>query len=326
MTDLRGLGHRLAAAGLTEQALLAWAGTHRLALVPQVLPALAARPVVPAATALALFVAGATLPVDAAARLPLDALLAHGLVERAGDRVRAAVAILPLGRCLLVCDRADAVDHPELVCWPDDSSYHLAGALPAERVARWLDLGAGSAFAALARPEHAAAIVGVDVNPRAVRYARLGVALSGVGHVALAQGDLSEAPADAVELVTCNAPIPDEEDLRHVHVDAIERAVWRRTERTLFARLWPAARGRLAPGGQVIVHAAVDALPAELPGEVAIVVYTPPGTRAFAVQWWTPDAPARRAVGYRALTAARPHLEARDRTDLLAGALPPLED
>jgi hypothetical protein len=305
---LRALGHRLVVAGLTEQALLAWAGTYRLSMLPSVVPGLATRPVVPAATALALFVGGAELPVDAVAkRLPLDALLAHALVERAGERVRATVAILPLVRSLLVCDRLDAADHEQLVCWPDDSSYHLACALGPERVARWLDLGTGSAFAPLARPEHAAAITGTDLNPRAVRFAELGLALSGIGHVTALTAELAAAPVAPVELVTCNAPIPEDRD----------RAVWRSTDRSFFDRLWPTVRARLAPGGQVIVHATLDALPSELPGEVAVVVYTPPGMRAYAVQWWTPDAADRRVVGYRELTSARPHLEPRDRTELL---------
>ncbi|MDX2090598.1 MAG: methyltransferase [Kofleriaceae bacterium] len=315
MTEaLRALGHRLVVAGLTEQALLAWAGTYRLSMLPRVVPELAARPVVPAATALALFVGGAALPVDGVAkRLPLDALLAHGLVERAGDRVRATVALLPLARSLLVCDRLDASDHEDLVCWPDDSSYHLASALGPERVARWLDLGTGSAFAPLARPEHAAEITGSDLNPRAVRFATLGLALSGIGHVTAVTAELADAPTALAELVTCNAPIPEDPD----------RAVWRRTDRAFFDRLWPAARARLVSGGQIIVHATLDALPADLPGEVAVVVYTPPGMRAYAVQWWTPDAPDRRVVGYRELTSARPHLDARDRTDLLVGGLGP---
>ena len=51
----------------------------------------------------------------------------------------------------------------------------------------------------------------------------------------------------------------------------------------------------------------VDGIPAELSGEVVTVVYTPPEERAYAVTWWTPEAPARRVVRHRELTAARPH-------------------
>ena len=312
------LGARLRGAGLTEQALLAWSGTHRLSVLAHARPMsrLAARPPLPAAAALALFVGGAELAIDRVKTLPIDALVDAGLLERAGDHVRAAVAVLPLSAALLVCDRHDAPDHEELVCWPDDSSYHLASALDPGRRPRWIDLACGSAFAPLAHPELGAEIAGFDLNPRAVRYARLGAALTGCRHLTSAVADIGVAHAPA-ELVTCNAPILGDPDA----------SIWRRAERTFFERMWPTARACVAPGGEIVVHSTLDAVPGEdtpLPGQVISVVYSPPGERAFAVTWWTPDAPACRIVAQRTLTAGRPHLEPRDREAALAGQLPPL--
>lgn len=315
MPDLRGLGARLRAAGLTPRALAAWAGTDRLAALPARLPALAAREPGPASAALALFVAGAELALDRV-RLPVDELVAAGLVERAGHRLRAPRAILPLGPSLLVCDHADAPEHRDLVCWPDDSSHHLASALDGGRRDRWLDLGCGSAFAPLVRPGLATRIVGIDINARAVAHARLGAALSGIGHLAIEEADLGADRAPAA-LVTCNAPILDGP------ARVTTEAVWRRADPSLVERLWPTVRACAAPGGEIIVHATLAAIPAELPGEQAIVVYTPPGTRAFAVMWWRPDGPARRVIGARALTPARPHVDAGDRAAALAGELAP---
>jgi len=314
--SLRRLGDQLRAAGLQPRALAAWAGTDRLAALPPRLAALRARPPVPAAAALALLVAGAELPVDRCRALPadrcrslpLDALLAAGLVERAGDTVRARVAVLPLGRGLLVCDRADAPAAPELVCWPDDSSHHLAGALPPGRRARWLDLGCGSAFAAIARPDAAARLVGVDLNPRAAEHARLGLALSGIEHAEVVLGDAA-ADHGAADLITCNAPIPGDP----------HAAIWRRTDAGFLARLTDAIAARLVPGGLAIVHTAGEALPTALPGERVFVAYAP-GAPAFGVLWWRPDAPARAVTAYRELTAARPHLGPRDRDDAVAAA------
>jgi len=308
--SLRRLGDALRAAGLAPRALAAWAGTDRLAALPPRLAALRARPPVPAAAALALLVAGAELPADRCRGLPLDALLAAGLVELGGGgaTVRARVAVLPLGPGLLVCDRADAPAAPELVCWPDDSSHHLAGALPPGRRARWLDLGCGSAFAAIARPDAAARLVGVDLNPRAAEHARLGLALSGIEHAEVVVGDAAGDHGDA-DLITCNAPIPGDP----------HAAIWRRTDAGFLARLAAAIPPRLLPGGLAIVHAAGEALPAELPGERVFVAYAP-GAPAFGVLWWRPDAPARAVTAYRELTAARPHLEPRDRDDALAAA------
>lgn len=302
----RRLGDALRAAGLAPRALAAWAGTDRLAALPPRLPALRAREPVPAAAALALFVAGAELAADRCRALPLDALLEAGLLERGGAAVRAPAAVLPLGRGLLVCDRADAPEGPALVCWPDDSSHHTAGAVPPGRRARWLDLGCGSAFAAIARPEAAARLAGVDLNPRAVAHARLGLALSGIEHAEIVCGDAA-GDHGAAELITCNAPIPGDP----------HAAIWRRTDAGFLARLAAAIPARLAPGGLAIVHAAREALPAELPGERVFVAYAP-GAPAFGVLWWRPDAPARAITAYRELTAARPHLDARDREDAAA--------
>lgn len=304
---LDALGTTLRAAGLVPRSLAAWAGTDRVSALPIKLSGLAEREPSPAAAALALFVAGAELPIDRV-RLPIEELIAVGLLERTSERVRSPVAVLPLGPSLIVCDRDDAEDDADLVCWPDDSSYHLTWAIAPGRRARWIDLGCGSAFAPLARPELASAITGVDINPRAVRYARLGAGLSGVAHLVIDEGDIG-APREPAELVTCNAPIPGEWDL----------AVWRRADDTFFHRLWATARDRIAPGGELIMHSRRSVIPDDLPGERVIVVYTPPGPAPFSILWWRPDAPDRIAKGYRELTPHRPHVDVRDREDLLAG-------
>jgi SAM-dependent methyltransferase len=284
------LGDALRGAGLTPRALAAWAGTDRLSALPPRLAALAAREVVPASTALALFVAGASVP-RAQIRLPLDALAARGLVELDARTARATVAILPLARSLVVCDRDT---------WPDDSSYHLASAIPAGRRARWLDLGCGSAFAPLAHPELADAITGIDLDPHSIDHARLGAELSGVA-IALHTGDLATATG-SFDLITCNAPIPDDPSGHP----------WRHADAGFFDRLWPAARACAARGALIVVHGALAALDRELPGELVVVGYTPDRVPGFGVAWWRPDAPARRIVARRLLTAEQPHLDASD--------------
>jgi SAM-dependent methyltransferase len=313
---LGALGAQLRDAGLNARALAAWAGTARVAALParlETLPPAAT----PAGAALALFVAGAEVERNRLRGVPdaaIDALEAHELIEREGDRLRARAAIVPLGAALVVCDRLDAPVERDLVCWPDDSSHHLAAAIPPGRRADWLDLGCGSAFAPLARPELAHRIAGVDVNPRAVRHARLGAALSGISHIAIAPGDIAD-PHDAAELVTCNAPMPGDPA---AHGDRLVPEVWRRAAPDFFARLWPALERAVRPGGLIVVHAASAALLPALaaaPGERVIVGYTPDGVPGFAVAWWRPDAPARLVAARRALTPERPHIEPRDRDE-----------
>jgi len=209
--QLGALGAQLRAAGLNARALAAWAGTTRVAALPARLDEMSGDPATPAGAVLALFVACAEVARDrlgGAAATAIDALVACGLIEGDAARLRARIAIVPIGSALLVCDRLDAAIERDLVCWPDDSSHHLASAIPAGRRADWLDLGCGSAFAPLARPELAHRITGIDLNPRAVRYAQLGATLSGISHLTASQGDVADRRSPA-ELVTCNAPMPD---------------------------------------------------------------------------------------------------------------------
>lgn len=322
MTPLAAVGSRLRYAGLSPRALAAWAGSDRLTALPALLPGAAARATTPASTLLALFVAGDAIAIERVSEL--DALHRAGLVDVSGTSVRARVAILPLGPSLLVCDRLDTSDSLDIVCWPDDSSYHLALALPPGRRERWLDLGCGSAFAALLRPELATAIVAADLNERAVRYAKLGCELSGIRHATVVVSDLGDGLATDLhgrcELVTCNAPIP-------TPGDAPYRARWRLTDSSFLERLVVHARAFVAPDGMVVIHAALDALDpavAQLPGERVVVAYTPEDVRGFAVAWWRPAGEEHLVRVRRPLTVWRPHLTHEDRLAALTGALRPL--
>jgi hypothetical protein len=317
VTPLSTLGSRLRHGGLTPRALAAWAGSDRLSALPGLLPQ--RRPLTPASTLLALFVAGDDVPID---RVPeLEAMHAAKLVDVTGDSVRARLSILPLGPSLLVCDRLDTSDSLDIVCWPDDSSYHLALALPPARHARWLDLGCGSAFAPLLRPELAQSIVAADINERAVAYADLGCELSGIAHVDIVKADLGEgAPGElrgACELVTCNAPIPEPSTSPY-------RARWRLTDTSFVERLFVHARSFVAPEGMVVVHAALDALEPvleELPGHRVVVSYTPAEVRGFAVAWWRPDGEDRFVRAHRPLTPDRAHLTHEDRLGAMTRTL-----
>ncbi len=300
MTALRSI--------LTARGLAAWARTDRLSVVAQHLPEGPA--LTQTARLYALFVAGDTVVLDENAAV---AELLGDDVEVVDGRARARVSVLPLGAGLLVCDRLDADGGTDLVCWPDDSSYHLARSIPPGRRARWLDVATGSAFAPILRPELAAEIVGTDLNPRAVTYARRGLALSGVGHATVREADLTAGVVGAFELVTCNAPIP-----------ADVGPLWRATaDASFFARFFDEAPRVLATGGLVVVHGALatmNPLVEKLPGERVVVSYVPEGGRPFGILWWQPDAAARHVVAYRALTPERPHLTHADRLVALDGA------
>ncbi len=318
-SSLATLGSHLRHAGLNPRALAAWAGSERISAVPMLLGDLPRAEVTRGSAVLELFVAGEAVPL---ALVPhLEDLVRAGVVEVLGETVRARVSILPLGASLLVCDRLDTADSLDIVCWPDDSSYHLALSLPPARHRRWLDLGCGSAFAPLYRPELAEATVATDLNERAVGYAELGCALSGAAQVDAVKADLGDGvPAElrgACELVTCNAPIPEPAGSPY-------RTHWRATDTAFIERLFVHARSFVAPDGMVVVHAALDALDpvlAELPGHRVVVAYTPQNVRGFAIAWWRPDGEDRLVRAHRPLTAARPHLTHEDRLGAMTRTL-----
>jgi SAM-dependent methyltransferase len=292
-------------ANLTTPRLKAWAGTDRLPRLATRRAALAAQPLTRASAPFALLVAGADVRADWLA--DCAELVELGLVTIDGELARATLCVLPVRHALVVCDPPEDVSR-DAVCWPDDSSEHLASALVPNGGAHWLDLGCGSAYAQLSRPNLVREITGVDLNPRAVRYARLGAELSGISYFTAQQGDLAvpDPLACRCSLVTCNAPIP-----------SVAAPLWRATaDATFFPRMLAATRAALAPGGLAVFHAAREALVpllAELPGERVVVTYTPPAHEpAFCVAWWRPDAPTRLANFARALTAERPHVDAQD--------------
>jgi len=230
--------------------------------------------------ALALFVGGSRVRRDQLRGLSVLPELAWLGWITGDDIVTATVAMLPLGPSLIVCDRLDTPLDTNTVTWPDDSSYHLARALP--RGNRWLDLGCGSGFAPLLRREIASEIVGVELNPRAARYAAASAELSGISHFDVRTGDLATATGE-FDLISCNAPIPGD----------ASPACWRRADDGFFDRLWDVCRQCAAPGERVILD------------------YTPDAS--FGVLWWRPDADDRLVQARRELTPESPHVELLDR-------------
>ena len=76
-----------------------------------------------------------------------------------------------------------------------DANARRADRAPAGRAAA-LDLGTGSGVQAFLAARHSGHVVGLDLNPRALRLARLNAALNGVENVDWRQGDLFEPVRD----------------------------------------------------------------------------------------------------------------------------------
>jgi methylase of polypeptide subunit release factors len=87
------------------------------------------------------------------------------------------------------------------------ASTTLAGLMVRRPVARALDLGTGSGIQALQAGRHATRVTATDINPRALVFTGLTLALSGVPEADLREGSLFDPVADETfDLVVSNPP------------------------------------------------------------------------------------------------------------------------
>ncbi|UNZ18032.1 methyltransferase [Streptomyces sp. 891-h] len=107
----------------------------------------------------------------------------------------------------------ESAPHPaspgeDVVLGVGGASTTLAGIMVPTPAARALDLGTGSGVQALHASRFATHVTATDVNPRALRFARLTLALSGAPEPELREGSLFEPVADEepYDLIVSNPP------------------------------------------------------------------------------------------------------------------------
>jgi methylase of polypeptide subunit release factors len=157
------------------------------------------------------------LPVDAAAAraalapLALERLEAMGvLVPTDAGGVEATVDLLPWNGLWVASDPL-AVDLPptreDHVIGVHPPTVTLAELTVRRRVEATLDVGTGSGVEALLASAHSGRVVGTDVNPRALDFARFNARLNRVENADFRLGDLFEPVAgERFGLIVCNPP------------------------------------------------------------------------------------------------------------------------
>ncbi|WP_394277284.1 methyltransferase, partial [Luteococcus sp.] len=156
--------------------------------------------------------------VDAAAALPLDDLVAAGLLRLDGNQVLAEVDIRPYGSPddgasgWVVSDLSPGLDQmvtrtrPDYVLGVSPASTSLAQMTMRTPVGSALDLGTGCGVQSLHLLQHAERVVATDVNPRALELARLTAALNRAS-VDIRDGSLYEPVAgETFDLIVTNPP------------------------------------------------------------------------------------------------------------------------
>ncbi|MET7858830.1 class I SAM-dependent methyltransferase [Streptomyces sp. NPDC005318] len=218
------LREALLAAAFTADGLLDLLGAPAYAALArsETVPALrATRGDSPLDTLVRLFLLQRPVAYESArAALPLAECIEDGWVVQEGDEVRATVDVRPYGGpegqdWFIVSDLGCAVggasgigSHEEgVVLGVGGASTTLAGITVRTPVASALDLGTGSGIQALHASQYATRVTATDLNPRALVFTRLTLALSGAAPADLREGSLFEpVDAETYDLIVSNPP------------------------------------------------------------------------------------------------------------------------
>jgi len=168
--------------------------------------------------------------------LDLDRLERSGLVDVERDLVRARVSILPFDGLWLVGDRLNerGVPQGQRVPNTDLSTLLTSSVVSRQPAGSMLDLGTGTGVHALCAARHCASVTGVDINPRALTYARFNAGINDVTTAEWIEGGFfDELDGRSFDLVVANPPFliaPDRDDPHRFgggEGDALSREVTR---------------------------------------------------------------------------------------------------
>ncbi len=172
-----------------------------------------------------------------------------GLLRQRGTSLRARVDIYPVREAFIVTDPA-LLEHgcsPGHVYQLGSDSYFLARMTPRNGVDGTLDLCTGSGVHGVLASFHSNAALGVDLNPRALTYARFNGALNQKSPVFRVQeSDLYSQldPGLTFDLITANPPfVPTPDAGMDIHRTGGE------TGEELSSRIVGGLAERLRPGG-----------------------------------------------------------------------------
>lgn len=131
-----------------------------------------------------------------------DALARLGVLIPRGERWSSRVDIFCVDGLYIATDHRFMLlpeDHldEQPVMYIGLDSMGLVHAAPRQPVQRLLDLCTGSGVQALVASRYAGSVIGVDLQPRAMRFARFNAQLNGIENVRFLQGDLYAAVAGA---------------------------------------------------------------------------------------------------------------------------------
>ncbi len=172
----------------------------------------------PVDTLIELFIDGRAVGVDRLRKQVsaafIDALVETRLAEETGACVQSKLCLFCCNGKFIVTDRAVKNAAINQVMWLWGESYLLGGLVDRRPRRRAIDLGTGSGVHALLASDHCTSVVGVDINPRALEFARFNAGLNGITNVEFVASDLFNALDSTTDstsdLLVANPPyLPD---------------------------------------------------------------------------------------------------------------------
>lgn len=165
-------------------------------------------------TLLELFIDGREISVDRLGRHVsaafIDAALETRLAEKNGAILHSKICLFPCYGKFVVTDRAQKNTGINQVMWLWGESYILGGLVKRLPRKRAIDLGTGSGIHAILASDHCESVVGADINPRAVEFARFNSALNGISNTEFVLSDLFNSIEATCDLLLANPPyLPD---------------------------------------------------------------------------------------------------------------------
>jgi SAM-dependent methyltransferase len=165
----------------------------------------------PVDTLLDLFIDGNPVAVDQLqtnfSSAFVDNAVEMRLAEKNGRFLESKVSLFPCYGKYIVTDRAAKNTSVNQVMWLWGESFLLGGLVNrSHQRKRAIDLGTGSGVHAVLASNHCREVIAVDINPRAIEFAKFNAALNGIDNIEFVLSDLFNSVEQTCDLLVANPP------------------------------------------------------------------------------------------------------------------------
>jgi hypothetical protein len=169
----------------------------------------------------------------AIAPMELDSWIRGGLLRVDKQKVIPEVRVLPYADLLIACDRRRTDATPstrDFVMGIGVSSMLLAESIVRSEVESALDLGSGTGIHSMMAARHCENVCGVDVNPRAIEFARFNARLNDLDQIETVEGSVADRSA------AWSLGCPNARDKRGRRLSKTSATIWSLTMRERLGR------------------------------------------------------------------------------------------